>query len=43
MNDDAQFALNNTAKKRVKSRRIKENALTAMTIIQFDRFNARLK
>jgi hypothetical protein len=43
MNNDAQSASNNITKKRVKSRRIKEDALIAMTIIQFDRFNARLK
>jgi hypothetical protein len=43
MNDDAQFASSNIAKKRAKFRRIKENALTTMTIIQFNRFNARLK
>jgi hypothetical protein len=33
MNDDAQSASSNTAKKRVKSRRIKKNALIMMTII----------
>jgi hypothetical protein len=43
MNDDAQSASSSITKKRAKSRRIKENALIAMTIIQFDHFNAKLK
>jgi hypothetical protein len=43
MNNDVQSASSSITKRRAKSRRIKENALTAMTIIQFDRFNARLK